>query len=78
MIANNKNMSDKRELSGAIRLGNLLGTIGLISTAIYFYRKDKDLKFVAVSAVIGGICGFALGNAIYKFYTYDQDYVINT
>jgi hypothetical protein len=69
---------NKKEQSGGMILGNLLGTFALIGTGIYLYKSQKGAKYVLVGSLVGGLCGFLLGNAIHKFYTYDQQYVIYT
>jgi hypothetical protein len=59
-------------------LGNLMGTIGLVGTGFYLARQQKGLPTILLGAVAGGVAGMLLGNAIYKFYTFDKEYVTNT
>ena len=69
---------NKKEQSGGIVMGNLLGTFAFIGTGIYLYKSQKNLKYVLIGSLVGGLCGFVLGNALHRFYTYDSDYVIYT
>ena len=55
-------------------LGNLIGTIGLVGTGFYLAKKGKELPTIIIGALAGGIGGLLIGNAIYKFYTFDKDY----
>jgi phosphate/sulfate permease len=59
-------------------LGNLLGTVGLVGTGFYLAKKQKPVFTIILGAVAGGIGGLLIGNAIYKFYTYDKEYITNT
>jgi hypothetical protein len=59
-------------------LGNLFGAIALVGTGFYLAKKSKPTSTILLGALGGGIGGYIIGLAIYKFYTYDKDYVITT
>jgi|LakMenE18May11ns_1017448.scaffolds.fasta_scaffold7191832_1 hypothetical protein len=46
----------------------LFGTIGLAAGVFYSFRKGDDIKKVAVSGLVIGVCGFIVGSAINKLY----------
>ncbi len=59
-------------------LGNLLGTIGLIGSAYYLVKKEKPVFTIIIGSLAGGVAGYLLGNAVYKFYTFDKSLTTKT
>lgn len=59
-------------------LGNMFGAIGLVGAGYYMFRQQKDLQTILIGALAGGISGYLIGAAVYRFYTFDKDYVITT
>ena len=50
------------------KLGNLILAIGVVGGGIYAAKRGKPAMTIGVIALVSGVGGFILGNALTKFY----------
>lgn len=50
------------------KIGNLLGSVGVVGGIVFAMKKDKKLGVTALYAVGFGLVGLLIGNSINNFY----------
>lgn len=50
------------------KLGNLFLAIGVVGGGIYAAKRGKPAMTIAIIALVSGVGGFIVGNALTKFY----------
>jgi len=51
------------------KLGSLLGAFGAVGGALYMVKKGGPATKIAITAVVAGLGGYILGNALTNYYT---------